>query len=70
MARSKSWMIKSKDSWSDQGGCSTLSDNHGSGFFIRSEILKKFFHSLIFLKRESIKRENILERENFRERKF
>ena len=32
MARLGSWMIKSKDSWSDQGA-GILPDNHGSGCF-------------------------------------
>ena len=42
-----------------------LSDNHGSGFFIRSEILKEIF-SFTNLFRERINQE----REYFREKKI
>ena len=44
-------------------GASTLPDNHGSGFFIRSEILKKILIDKSIKREKQLEREKILERE-------
>ena len=70
MARSKSWMINLKIHGLIKVGASTLSDNHESGFFIRSKILKGTLIDKSIKRKKSIEREIALERENSRERKF
>ena len=67
MARSRSWMIKSKDSWSDQGECQHTVQK--SQIKMLHQIRKKNFIDKSIKGEKSIEREMTLERENSREKK-
>ena len=72
MARSGSWMIKSKDSWSDQGGCQYTTQQSWIKILHQIRNIKKKFSLINLFQRKKIdqERETILERENSRQKNF